>query len=79
MGKKLKIAVSALLAVLMALSLAGALAEGTREPQPIPEGDWNVPYPELVNITTVKGYGADQVFEGNDVHTSNPWTRAWLE
>ena len=71
MAKKLT---SLILVLLMALSTTLALAE-----QPIPAGDWNVPYPEIVTISTVKGYGADQVFEGNDDHTNNPWTRAWEE
>ena len=60
-------------------ALASAPAEGTREAQPVPEGDWMTPYPTLVNITTVKGAGADQVFENGDSHYDNPWTRAWKE
>lgn len=80
MEKKFKIVVSALLVIMLALPMTGALAtEGTREAQPIPEGEWYEPYPETVHLTTVKGFGADTVFEGNDDHTSNPWTRAWEE
>jgi len=79
MGKKIRFLVSVLLLVVMALPLAVFAEEATREPQPIPEGGWNVPYPELVNVTTVKGYGTDQVFDDGDDHTSNPWTHAWAE
>ena len=79
MVKKLKVMLSVLLVVAMAIPFFALADEGTREPQPIPEGDWNVPYPTLVTVTTVKGYGADQVFENGDSHTNNPWTRAWEE
>ncbi len=51
----------------------------TREAQPVPEGDWKTPYPTMVNITTVKGTGQDQVFENGDDQTNNPWTRAWKQ
>ena len=56
MGKKFLVALLALLALMMALPMTGAFAEGTREAVAIPEGDWNVPYPELVTITTIKPY-----------------------
>lgn len=73
---------SVLLVVMMVMSLTPALAQqtvGTREAQPVPEGDWLTPYPTVVNITTVKGQGMDVVFEPGDDSTNNPWTRAWLE
>lgn len=73
---------SVLLVVMMILSLTSALAEqtvGTRDPQPIPEGDWMTPYPTVVNITTVKGQGMDVVYDNGDTYSNNPWTRAWLE
>jgi putative aldouronate transport system substrate-binding protein len=76
---KFKMVLTVLLALMMALPITGAFAEGTRDAVPVPGGDWNVPYPELVTITTVKGYGGDVVFEGDDDHTKNPWTRAWAE
>lgn len=54
-------------------------ATGTRDEVPIPEGDWMAPYETVVNITTVKGTGVDQVFDDGDNHTNNPWTRAWRD
>ena len=83
MNKAFRQVVSVLLAVMMMLSLMPAMAEqaatGTREAQPIPEGDWKAPYPTVVNITTVKGTGMDQVFENGDDQRNNPWTRAWKD
>jgi putative aldouronate transport system substrate-binding protein len=74
--------VSVLLVVMMLMTLVPAMAEqaaiGTREAQPIPEGDWKTPYPTPVNITTVKLAGVDQIYDGNDSYYDNPWTRAWL-
>ena len=67
------------LIMLFALSATAEQPKGTREAQPVPEGDWKTPYPTLVNITTVKGAGADQVFENGDSHHNNPWTRAWKD
>ncbi len=82
MNKVFRKAVSVLLVVVMLLSLTTAMAEqaakGTREAQPIPEGNWDAPYPTVVNITTVKGTGMDQVFDNGDDQRNNPWTRAWL-
>ncbi|HHT07880.1 MAG TPA: extracellular solute-binding protein [Clostridiales bacterium] len=79
--KKLLRTLLAMLLVLSIMPLTAAFAQtiGTREAQPIPEGDWKTPYPTVVNITTVKGAGADLVFEDGDSHTNNPWTRAWLD
>lgn len=81
MNKAFRQFVSVLLAVMMILSLTPVMAEqtakGTREAQPIPEGDWSAPYTTVVNITTVKGTGMDQVFENGDDQRNNPWTRAW--
>lgn len=57
----------------------GATGTGTREAQPIPEGEWNAPYTTMVNITTAKTAGLDQVFDNGDDHTNNPWTRAWKD
>jgi putative aldouronate transport system substrate-binding protein len=83
MNKVTKQVVSVLLVVMMMLSLTPAMAEqtakGTREAQPIPEGDWKTPYATPVNITTVKGTGMDQVFENGDDQRNNPWTRAYLD
>ncbi|NLW20763.1 MAG: extracellular solute-binding protein [Clostridiales bacterium] len=73
---------ASLLMLTMVLSALPALAQapvGTREFVPIPEGNWDAPYETVVNITTVKGAGADIVYEDGDTHTSNPWTRAWLD
>ncbi|MDR0637213.1 MAG: extracellular solute-binding protein [Treponema sp.] len=58
-------------------SSIGKAGGGTREPQPVPEGDWKQPYPNLVNITTVKSAGNDIVYEPGDDETNNPWIRAW--
>ncbi len=81
---KRKSILSLVLVLIMILSCVPALAEkpvatGTREAQPIPEGDWNAPYETLVNITAVKGQGADVVYENGDTYNDNPWTRAWKE
>ncbi len=74
---------SVLVVIMMLLSMVPAMAEqaakGTREAQPIPEGDWSAPYTTVVNITTVKGTGMDQVFENGDDQRNNPWTRAWQD
>ncbi len=82
MNKVSRQVVSVLLVVMMLLALTPAMAEqtakGTREAQPIPEGSWDAPYPTVINITTVKGTGMDQVFENGDDQRNNPWTRAWL-
>jgi len=81
--KKTARGILSVLLVLMLLPMSPAFAQqaaiGTREAQPIPEGDWKAPYETVVNITTVKGAGADQVFENGDSHTNNPWTRAWKD
>jgi len=79
MGKFLRITLALVMVLTVALPLFAMAEEATREPQPIPEGDWNVPYPTPVKITTIKGFGADVVFEGDDDHTKNAWTRAWEE
>lgn len=55
----------------------GQPGKGSRELQPIPVGDWKQPYKTTINITTVKGSGADQVFGTGDSEAYNPWTRAW--
>jgi putative aldouronate transport system substrate-binding protein len=55
----------------------GQPGKGSREFQPVPEGDWKQPYATMVNITTVKGSGADLVFDKGDSEANNPWTRAW--
>lgn len=57
----------------------GSTGAGTREAQPIPEGDWKTPYPTMVNIRTAKVAGLDQVFDNGDDQTNNPWTRAWKD
>ncbi|MDR1600294.1 MAG: hypothetical protein LBS11_10580 [Oscillospiraceae bacterium] len=71
---------SAVLALALAVLLTGvtAFAAGTRDAQPIPQGDWLTPYDPPVNITTVKGTGHDLVYEDGDTAYANPWTRAWL-
>lgn len=83
MRQSVKRNLSLLLVLTMLVSIVPALAQqgtvGTREYVPIPEGDWMAPYETVVNITTVKGAGADIVYENGDSHTSNAWTRAWLE
>jgi len=55
----------------------GQPGAGSRDAQPVPAGDWKQPYATMVNITTVKGSGADQVFEAGDSEANNQWTRAW--
>ncbi|MBQ8972212.1 MAG: extracellular solute-binding protein [Clostridia bacterium] len=76
------------IALLMILSSVSALAEftpvpvgevgtGTREYVEPPEGDWDTPYTEIVNIRTVKGQGADVVFEAGEDQSNNEWTRGW--
>ena len=77
--KMTKRLLSVLLAMLLVFSMTSAIAESTREAQPIPEGDWKTPYDPPINITTVKGSGMDQVFENGDDQTNNPWTRAWKD
>ncbi len=57
----------------------GQVGTSSREFQPVPEGDWKQPYETMVNITTVKGTGSDQVFEPGDDQANNPWTRAWKD
>lgn len=80
MTKTIRRSLAMALALIMLLALsASAQPAGTREAQPVPEGDWKTPYPNLVTITTVKGAGADQVFEDGDTHHNNPWTRAWKD
>jgi putative aldouronate transport system substrate-binding protein len=55
----------------------GQSGGGSREPQPVPAGDWKQPYSTMVNITTVKSAGNDLVYEPGDDETNNPWIRAW--
>ena len=81
--------ITLLLAALMALSCFGALAEftpipvgqiggnGTREYVEPPEGAWDEPYSEIVNIRTVKGQGSDLVFEPGEDQSNNEWVRSW--
>lgn len=57
----------------------GQAGSGSREFQPVPEGDWKQPYETMVNITTAKVAGLDQTFDDGDDQTNNPWTRAWKE
>lgn len=57
----------------------GQVGTGSREFQPVLEGDWKQPYANMVNITTVKASGADQVFDSGDSEADNPWTRAWKQ
>lgn len=79
---------SLLIALAMMLTVFSALADftpvpvgstgnGTREYVEPPEGDWKTPYSEIVNIRTVKGQGADVVFEAGESQSNNEWTRAW--
>ncbi len=76
------------IALLMVLSCYSAMAEftpvaigetgnGTREYVEPPEGAWNEPYSEIVNIRTVKGQGSDVVFEDGEDQTNNEWIRSW--
>lgn len=58
-------------------SKVGQSGGGTREPQPVPAGDWKTPYATMVNVTTVKSVGNDVVYEPGDDETNNPWIRAW--
>lgn len=55
----------------------GQPGKGSRDAQPVPEGEWKQPYKNMVNITTVKGTGSDQVFEKGDSEVNNPWLRAY--
>lgn len=77
MNRKVKRMALVLLALVLTTSMS-AFAAGTRDAQPIPEGDWKTPYDPPVNITTVKGTGSDLVYENGDDAFNNPWTRAWL-
>ena len=80
--------VAMFLALMMLVSCASALAEftpvpvgepgnGTREYVEPPEGDWQTPYSEIVNIRTVKGQGSDVVFEAGEDQSNNEWIRAY--
>ena len=57
----------------------GQPGTGSRDLQPIPEGDWKQPYAKTVNISTVKRTGSDVVFDTGDNVANNPWTRAWKQ
>lgn len=57
----------------------GQTGSGSRDFQPIPEGDWKQPYETVVNVKTAKTAGLDITFEDGDDHTDNAWTRAWKE
>ena len=56
----------------------GQTSSGSRELQPVPEGDWKQPYETMVNVTTAKVAGLDQIFENGDDQTDNPWTSSMI-
>jgi putative aldouronate transport system substrate-binding protein len=47
--------------------------------QPVPAGDWNVPFPEPVHITAASTLGINWHFEGDDTMENSPWTRLWRD
>jgi putative aldouronate transport system substrate-binding protein len=70
------------LAIAIAASLAacgGGGGSGGAKKEPVPDGAWNTPFKNTVNITSFTGVGNDWVFEGGDTVDNNPWTRAWKD
>ena len=58
---------------------SAASGGSTRDYVEPPEGPWDTPYSQTVNIKTAVSAGNDWVFEGGDDFSNSPWTRAWKD